>query len=227
MTMTTMSCSTLLVACLAAVMVNLATPHDIRFHRFRGRQRRQEPPAPERPRPIFDQIFEPLLGEAGTLREVEQRINVIGGELNRKIDSIHDEDHGVKICNQEEGADSHGVCTITAGKCKALHGQPVAHCDSSHLFNPFNPFRLSTCCKFEKTCSEVSDETVAYFKSDPSVMEAHTRCRLGIRSRTGVCQIRIDFLDFKFPPADPVTGRCSEKARLRITNSIGGPASPR
>ena len=75
---------------------------------------------------------------------------------------------------------------------------------------------------FERTCSEVSDETVSYFKSDPAVMEAHTRCRLRIRPRVGVCQIRIDFLDFMFPPADPDTGRCTETARLRITN----PESP-
>ena len=214
----TVSCSGSSALIFATVLVNLATSHDIRFHRFRPRHRRQEPPAPSRPRPIFDQIFEPLLGEAGTLREVEHRVNVIGGDINRKIDVIHDEDHGYTICNQEEGADSHGVCTVTAGKCEALNGRPVADCNSK-----FNPF--STCCKFEKTCSEESEETVAYFKSD-SAMEAHSRCRLRVRSRVGACQIRIDFLDFMFPPADSLTGRCSESARLRITNFIGGPWSP-
>ena len=217
----TVPCYAIFLAVLAATMINLSSSHDIRFHRFRPRHRRQEqeePPAPTRPRPLFDQIFEPVFGEAGTLKGFEHNINVFGGNLNRKVDTIHDEDHGLRICNQEGGADSHGACKITANKCEGLNGLPIGRCDSQ-----FNPF--STCCKFEKTCSEESEETVAYFKSD-SAMEAHSRCRLRVRSRVGACQIRIDFLDFMFPPADPLTGRCPESARLRITNFIGGPGSP-
>ena len=83
------------------------------------------------------QIFQPLLGKAGTLREVEHVVNRIGGDLNEKIDSIHDEDHGVRVCNQKAGPESHGVCTITGSKCRALNGRPVGKC-RSEWFNPFS-----------------------------------------------------------------------------------------
>ena len=64
-------------------------------------------------------------------------VNRIGGDLNEKIDSIHDEDHGVRVCNQRAGPESHGVCTITGSKCRALNGRPVGKC-RSEWFNPFS-----------------------------------------------------------------------------------------
>ena len=30
------------------------------------------------------------------------KVNAIGGEINAKIDFIHDTDHGVRICNAED-----------------------------------------------------------------------------------------------------------------------------
>ena len=77
----------------------------------------QEPPARVRRRPIFDQIFEPLLGEVGTIKFVAEEVHRIGGNINKAIDRIHDTDHGVRICNKEAGSGSHGVC-FTAGKCR-------------------------------------------------------------------------------------------------------------
>ena len=84
-------------------------------------------------------------------------MNRVGGDINAFIDTVHDTDHGVRVCNEEDGGpDEQGVC-FTAGKCRALGGHPVGGgCDA--------PTPKTTCCKFERTCGEETSETVTYFK---------------------------------------------------------------
>ena len=66
---------------------------------------------------------------------------------------------------------------------RALNGRRVGSCDVITL--------KTTCCKFERTCSEITSETVTYFESDPSLFTAgHNRCKLRVNSRIGACQIR-------------------------------------
>ena len=83
-------------------------------------------------------------------------MNAIGGNLNAQIDFIHDTDHGVRVCNNEKEENDHGVC-FTAGKCSALGGHPGGG-------GCVAPTPKTTCCKFERTCGEISAETVTYFK---------------------------------------------------------------
>jgi hypothetical protein len=121
------------------------------------------PPPPVRPKPIFDRIFEPLLGDLGTLKFVEETVNTVGGNLNFGFDFLHDTDHGVRICNQEAGRHDQGVC-YSAGQCSRHGGVPVGRCS---LATP--PTIMTTCCKFERTCAEEfmsqeTAETVTYFK---------------------------------------------------------------
>jgi hypothetical protein len=85
----------------------------------------------------------------------QQRFDFIAANIISKIDLIHDTDHGVRICNREVSADQ-GVCFGSA-KCRALNGIPTG--ERCQAVTP-----KTTCCKFERTCSEETVQTVTHFK---------------------------------------------------------------
>eukprot|EP00095_Tigriopus_kingsejongensis_P008669 maker-scaffold72_size415059-snap-gene-2.21 protein:Tk08669 transcript:maker-scaffold72_size415059-snap-gene-2.21-mRNA-1 annotation:"PREDICTED: hypothetical protein LOC100646249" len=154
-------------------------------------------------RPVFDRVFEPVLGEVGTLRFVEEQVHTIGAKLNQGIDFLHDTDHGTRICNQDQPF-NHGVC-FTSGKCRALGGMDVGFCAA---ITPKN-----TCCKFPRTCGQESIETVTYVKSDP--FSTQEDCEVTIEARLGACQLRVDFLEFDLPKPHQ-SGICMPNSSLEI-----------
>ncbi|TRY77993.1 hypothetical protein TCAL_11893 [Tigriopus californicus] len=165
----------------------------------------QSNPSPNRP--LFDTVFEPILGEVGTIKFFEEQVNTVGAQLNQQIDFIHDTDHGVRICNQEQGPYDHGAC-FTADKCNALGGVPVGSCQA--------PTTKTTCCKFPRTCGQSSTESVTYVKSDPS--KTTENCDVTIKTRLGACQLRVDFLEFDLPKPFQ-SGVCSPNNSLEIVQT--------
>ena len=73
------------------------------------------------------------------------------------------------------------------------------------------------CCKIESSCASVSTSPVTYFvnPSFPEVDIEDVSCNLNVRPARGVCQLRVDFLDFEIPgPGED--GRCLAQNVFRI-----------
>ena len=104
-----------------------------------------------------------------------------GNFVEEVVDRIHDTDHGVRICNEQEEF-SNGVCH-TQFKCNTFGGERVGFCP---IITP-----KTTCCKFEKTCGGESDHTVAYFNS-PRPNADEIPCEFKIKSRLGACQVSVN-----------------------------------
>jgi len=80
-----------------------------------------------------------------------------------------------------------------------------------------NTCDTGVCCKIESSCASVSTSPVTYFvnPSFPEVDVEDVSCNLNVRPGRGVCQIRVDFLDFEIPGPGG-DGRCQAQNVFRI-----------
>jgi len=99
--------------------------------------------------------------------------------------------------------------------CKIAGGEPFPH--TGHCHGPFRPH----CCAFREGCGTTSAQEVTQFISpgypdfSATDFSGNADCTMEVKVNPGVCQLRLDFLDFQLPP--PRNGVCGEDDRLLIT----------
>jgi len=116
-------------------------------------------------------------------------------------------------CHTEQG--EIGEC-LSAFDCGATNGEISGLChmglDSSQY--------LRVCCKYESQCGFHTSKSVSNFKnpSYPDYTENHSDCQLEVDINPGVCQLRLDFLDFHL--GNMVNGECQENNKLEIVTTV-------
>ena len=123
-----------------------------------------------------------------TTRFATDQADLFSGNVVDEVDRIHDTDHGVRICNEEEEFDN-GVCH-TQFKCDTFQGHRVGFCP---ILTP-----KTTCCKFQKTCGGETKETLTYFDSPKVSADHQNPCTFKVQSRLGACQVTNFFQCFDF-----------------------------
>jgi len=114
-------------------------------------------------------------------------------------------------------------CGVTNGQIRGLCHQGLAD--------------TRVCCVYSSQCGYTSSKSVTYFQSPawPALVTKHLGCNLEVVLNPGVCQVRLDFLDFQLGGMDD--GVCSPFNSMSIkstvrhayipTNTLCGNLSPR
>ncbi|RZF47996.1 hypothetical protein LSTR_LSTR002062 [Laodelphax striatellus] len=112
-------------------------------------------------------------------------------------------------CTTNDNLD--GIC-LSQRQCNARAGVCAVHCGYKGV-----------CCVYKRTCGEKSNANNTYFFSPnyPAAFNGGKRCSFTIeKMNSGVCQMRIDFLEFSISEPDSVSGSCAnDKLNLGIPNN--------
>ncbi|XP_039287156.1 uncharacterized protein LOC111062984 [Nilaparvata lugens] len=112
-------------------------------------------------------------------------------------------------CTTNDNLD--GIC-LSQRQCNARAGVCAGNCGYKGV-----------CCVFKRTCGEKTNANNTYFFSPnySAAFNGGKRCSFTIeKMNSGVCQIRIDFLEFSISEPDPKTGSCeNDKLSLGIPNN--------
>jgi len=76
------------------------------------------------------------------------------------------------------------------------------------------------CCTYQAHCGFSTSKMVSYFSSPayPQVISNHSDCNLEVDLNPGVCQVRLDFLDFQL--AGMTKGICSSSNQMKIKSTV-------
>jgi len=76
------------------------------------------------------------------------------------------------------------------------------------------------CCTYQSHCGSSTTKLVSYFTSPsyPQLISNHTDCSLEVVLKPGVCQVRLDFLDFQL--GEMTNGLCSPDNQMVIESSV-------
>ena len=115
-------------------------------------------------------------------------------------------------CHSEEGL--LGEC-LNAYECGINEGFPSGVCHQG-LFGKSLPATTKVCCTFPAHCGYETNRRVSYFKSPsyPQLVSNVSDCPYKIDLLPGVCQVRIDFLEFKMKPI--YHGQCDNDNAMEI-----------
>eukprot|EP00092_Neocalanus_flemingeri_P029391 GFUD01031908.1.p1 GENE.GFUD01031908.1~~GFUD01031908.1.p1 ORF type:complete len:518 (+),score=114.79 GFUD01031908.1:75-1628(+) len=111
--------------------------------------------------------------------------------------------------------DEVGEC-LSAHDCGQTNGQMsgLCHQGMDHSAYP------RVCCTYTAECGYSTSKTVSYFRSPawPQLVTNHSDCSLEVDVNPGVCQVRLDFIDFHL---DGMTeGSCSPSNQMVINSTI-------
>ena len=122
-------------------------------------------------------------------------------------------------CHSEAGLV--GEC-LSAVECGATSGQPSGLC---HMGRDVS-LHASVCCTYPAHCGYESNHRVTYFQSPgyPSPATDVSDCPFTVNLLPGVCQVRLDFLDFQMKPLH--RGQCDLKNSLLIKSSHSSTVIP-
>jgi len=112
-------------------------------------------------------------------------------------------------CINEE--DEVGQC-MSSRECGFQNGEPHGICHQGLD----NSAHLRVCCTFDSYCGFETNKETVYFKSPdyPQTSDSAAECHFRVKLLPGVCQIRVDFLDFE--TKNKTDGVCDENNRLQI-----------
>lgn len=115
-------------------------------------------------------------------------------------------------CHSEENLI--GEC-LSASECGSTSGHPSGLC---HMGRDVS-LHARVCCVYPAHCGYETTHRVTYIKSPsyPTPVSAVTDCPFTLNLLPGVCQVRLDFLDFKLKPLNH--GICDPKNTLLIKSS--------
>jgi len=115
-------------------------------------------------------------------------------------------------CHSEAGLV--GEC-LSAAECGATSGQPSGLC---HMGRDVS-LHARVCCTYPAHCGYETNHRVTYFKSPayPEPSSLVSDCPLSVDLLPGVCQVRLDFLDFQMKPIHQ--GVCDMKNSLLIKSN--------
>jgi len=115
-------------------------------------------------------------------------------------------------CHSEEGL--LGEC-LNAYECGINDGFPSGMCHQGLIGNSLTA-ATKVCCTFPAHCGFETNKRVSYFKSPsyPQLVSKVSDCPYTIDLLPGVCQVRIDFLEFKMKPI--YHGQCDENNLMEI-----------
>ncbi|OQR69965.1 hypothetical protein BIW11_11940 [Tropilaelaps mercedesae] len=91
----------------------------------------------------------------------------------------------------------YGVC-MTAVECGLQRGRILGSCS------------LGTCCRIERTCNDVITGNNTFF-INPDDVQPGSSCQVEVEKKwhvNGVCQMRLDLLEFETVPANALSGAC-------------------
>jgi len=136
-------------------------------------------------------------------------------EMMKKMMLKNPEKFGIKLpiedCITE--TDEEGDC-VSSSACEAIAGISGGPC---HLGKDYASYPR-VCCIHKVECSGVApfSKDVVYFTS-PSVPSS-SPCSLTLALNPGVCQVRLDFLDFNVGSLQ--SGQCSPDASIQISTNV-------
>jgi len=122
-------------------------------------------------------------------------------------------------CHSEAGLV--GEC-LSAVECGATSGQPSGLC---HMGRDVS-LHARVCCTYPAHCGYETNHRVTYLQSPgyPSPADAVSDCPFTVNLLPGVCQVRLDFLDFQMKPLH--RGQCDLKNSLLIKSSQSSTVIP-
>ena len=75
------------------------------------------------------------------------------------------------------------------------------------------------CCVHKSSCVGQTSKDVSYFTSPPAgASSAQAQCNMEISLLPGVCQVRLDFIDFRM--GRMMAGTCPQTDSLRISTNV-------
>jgi len=115
-------------------------------------------------------------------------------------------------CHSESGMV--GEC-LSAAECGATSGEPSGLC---HMGRDVS-LHARVCCSYPAHCGYETNHRVTYLRSPsyPEPVSAVSDCPFTVNLLPGVCQVRLDFLDFQMKPIHH--GSCDLKNSLLIKSA--------
>jgi len=122
-------------------------------------------------------------------------------------------------CHSEAGLV--GEC-LSAAECGATSGQPSGLC---HMGRDVS-LHARVCCTYPAHCGYETNHRVTYLQSPgyPTPAAAVSDCPFTVNLLPGVCQVRLDFLDFQMKPLHQ--GQCDLKNSLLIKSGQSSTVIP-
>jgi len=113
-------------------------------------------------------------------------------------------------------AEEEGQC-MTEAECIAAGGTSGGSCHRGFDYSPYP----RTCCVYKYQCDADTDKQTFYYQSPdyPKPPRSKANCSMKIKVLPGVCQVRLDFLDFKMGRIME-DGQCPEEDRLQIRTNV-------
>jgi len=116
-------------------------------------------------------------------------------------------------CVSEEG--ELGTC-MSALECGASNGEMSGPCHQGLD----NSLYHRVCCTYPAGCGFRTNQDVTYFRSPgyPNATSDHKDCVLKVDLQPGVCQVRLDFLDFKLGGMQ--SGTCDPDNQMILSSTV-------
>jgi len=108
-----------------------------------------------------------------------------------------------------------GEC-LSAHDCGQTDGTMSGLCHQGMDYSAYP----RVCCTYQAHCGATTNKLVSYFTSPtyPELISDHSDCSLEVVLAPGVCQVRLDFLDFQMGGIN--NGLCSADNQMMIKSSV-------
>merc|ERR1711962_33258 len=156
---------------------------------------------------LLPMILAPLLSHAATVGDVGGSVRFEQGAFNAGFENskYKGSDRDIEVCNRDS---EENVCVcVDPGRCESESSRTsVGTCDSMSGSGGYQ-----VCCKDTATCGDVVSSYISYFTNPlyPAKERDDLGCNMKVQIRRGICQLRLDFVEFRLPGPGP-NGLCTD-----------------